>query len=273
MGDPKKTKKKYIRPRKPWDKTRLDEEREIKKTYGLKNKKELWGIEAMLKNKRNNARKLLALELETRIQREKELTDSLKKIGLIKENASLDDVLGLKIQELLERRLQTIVWRKGLANTTKQARQFIVHGHIAINGKKITTPSYTVKTDEENKIGYYKKEMKITPPKQKKEAEKPLFSEKSRLPKTDAKEDAEKEGKDKTKKEAVKEKKTIKKTVKKETDTKEIPSKTEEKKEHKKEETEEKKPAKETRVEKIAETDAEKETKKESGTAEEGKTK
>ena len=95
MGDPKKTKKKFIRPRKPWDRIRLDEERTLKETYGLKNKKELWMAEKMLKNKRQNARKLLALELEKRIKREKELLDSLKTTGILKGNAILDDVLNM----------------------------------------------------------------------------------------------------------------------------------------------------------------------------------
>jgi small subunit ribosomal protein S4 len=196
MGDPKKTRKKYLRPRKPWDKTRLEEERKLKETYGLKNKKELWVTERMLKNKRQNARKLLALELNKRIKREKELMDSLKKIGLIKENASLDDVLSLKIEEFLERRLQTIVWRKGLANTPKQARQFIVHGHIAINGKKVNTPSYLVKVEEENKIGYYKNKigLKQEKKKEKKKTEKeaPKKENKTEKEKIEEKENKEK---------------------------------------------------------------------------------
>ncbi|MFH1694994.1 MAG: 30S ribosomal protein S4 [Candidatus Micrarchaeota archaeon] len=280
MGDPKKTKKKYVKPRRPWNKTRLDEERTVKETYGLKNKKELWMLEQKLKNKRQNARKLLALELEQRIQREKELVDSLKRIGILKENASLDDVLGLKIEEFLERRLQTIIWRKGLANTPKQARQFIVHGHIAIKGKKITVPSYTVKAEEENNISYYGKEMKIKTekPKTKKDLKKEFEKTKE---KTESQEKKEEKAKEKPvskeekvikKKEEPKEKKEEKKTETKKEETEEKPKKedskkkpeekkkeeiakenSEEKKEIKKEELKEEKESKETKKEKTEE--------------------
>lgn len=244
MGDPKKTKKKYIRPRKPWDKKRLDEERKLKEIYGLKNKKELWVIERTLKNKRQNARKLLALELDKRLKREKELLDSLRKIGLVKGNATLDDVLGLRIEEFLERRLETIVWRKGLANTSKQARQFIVHGHIAINGKKVSTPSYMVKTDEENKIAYYKKELKLTQEKKDKKEVKEEFDKIKEYEEEETKEDnTKKEEKKPEKEETKKEHKSAKK------ETKEHKEKTKDKKkeekEHKKEKPEDKKEVKE----------------------------
>ena len=161
MGDPKRFKNQFRAPKKRWNKARIESEKEIKKNYGLKNKKELWRMEAILKNKRENARKLLALPLEQRLKREKELLEGLKKYGLVKENAILDDVLSLRLEEILERRLQTIVMRKNLANTPKQARQFIVHGHISVNKQKMTTPSYLVPISKENKIEYYGKEMFI----------------------------------------------------------------------------------------------------------------
>ncbi|MDO8538230.1 MAG: 30S ribosomal protein S4 [archaeon] len=159
MGDPIRFKNQFRAPKKRWNKARIETERGIKETYGLKNKKELWRMEAILKNKRENARKLLALPLDQRIKREKELLDGLKKYGLVKDNSILDDVLSLRLEEILERRLQTIVMRKNLANTPKQARQFIVHGHIAINKRKMTTPSYLVPLKEETQIEYYGKEM------------------------------------------------------------------------------------------------------------------
>ena len=73
------------------------------------------------------------------------------------EEASLDDVLRLTVEDLLERRLQTLVFKKGLANSPKHARQLIVHGHISVAGRKVTVPSYIVSVDEEQKIGYYGK--------------------------------------------------------------------------------------------------------------------
>lgn len=161
MGDPKKRKKNYQKPRKSFQKEKIIAERDTKQLYGLKNKKEYYRAESAIRTKRATARKLLALDLEQRILREKELLDSLIKQGILNGKPTLEDVLVLSPQALLERRLQTIVWRKGLANTAKQARQFIVHGHIAVNGKKINKPNYLVKADEENNIKYYKKELII----------------------------------------------------------------------------------------------------------------
>jgi small subunit ribosomal protein S4 len=159
MGDPRKKRKQFERPRRSFQKERIEKERDLKKTYGLKNKKELFRAETIIRTKRGTARKLLALGLENRLKREKELLDSLKKMGVLRASPTLDDVLVLTPEALLERRLQTIVWRKGLANTLKQARQFIVHGHIAINGKKVDRPSYIVQANEDDKINWYKEEI------------------------------------------------------------------------------------------------------------------
>ncbi len=159
MGDPKKKRKQFQSPRKSFQKERIEKENELKKTYGLKNKKELYRFETMIRTKRGTARKLLAFALENRLKREKELLDSLKKMGILNASPTLDDVLVLTPEALLERRLQTVVWRKGLANTTKQSRQFIVHGHIAINGRKIDKPGYIVKAGEDEAIGWYKNEI------------------------------------------------------------------------------------------------------------------
>ena len=67
----------------------------------------------------------------------------------------MGDVLALKVEQQLDRRLQTQVLRKGLARTPKQARQFITHGHIAIGGQRVTVPGYRVTREEEPEIGYY----------------------------------------------------------------------------------------------------------------------
>jgi small subunit ribosomal protein S4 len=161
MGDPKRLRRAYSKPRKSFQKERLVKEGEIKETYGLKNKKEFYRAESIIRSKRATARKLLALDLETRLKREKELLESLKKQGILQGEPILDDVLELTPEALLERRLQTIVWRKGLANTPKQSRQFITHGHIAVNGNKINIPSYIVSIDDEKNISYFGKEMEI----------------------------------------------------------------------------------------------------------------
>jgi small subunit ribosomal protein S4 len=57
----------------------------------------------------------------------------------------------------LERRLQTLVFRKGLAHNINQARQFIVHGHIALDKKRTRWPSMLVPLSEEGKISFYEK--------------------------------------------------------------------------------------------------------------------
>ncbi len=153
MGDPRKLKKKYEKPRSPWRADKIEEERSITRAYGLKNKKELWRAQTLLRNFRGQARRLLALKTEQAKKEEKQLLQRLRRMGLLKENATLD-VLALKVNDLLERRLETLVFKKGLASTPNQARQFIVHGHIAIGGQKVTAPSYLVKQDEENAISY-----------------------------------------------------------------------------------------------------------------------
>ncbi len=155
MGDPKKKRKQYSVPRKRWDKERIGEEEKLTAAYGLRNKREIRRAEGILRKKRHNARVLLPLSTEERGTRSKELLESLDKMGLLKKDASLDDVLGLTAEEVLERRLQTIVWRKDLARTITQARQFITHGHIAINGRKIDIPGYIVTKDDEPNIGYF----------------------------------------------------------------------------------------------------------------------
>jgi len=159
MGDPKKTTKKFEGPKKPWESTTLAAERELKKKFGLKNKRELWKAKTLLRNKRETGRKLIATPLEKRGDNQRKFIESLIKIGLLEPKATLDDVLGLTTEAFLERRLQTIVYRKGFVNSMIQARQFITHGHMAINGRKVNVPGYIVNREEENKIGFFKKEI------------------------------------------------------------------------------------------------------------------
>lgn len=159
MGDPKKRRKAYQRPRKSFQKERIVSEKEAKESYGLKNKREYFRAESVIRTKRATARKLLALDLEQRLKREKELLDSLVRQGILNGKPTLEDVLVLTPEALLERRLQTIVWRKGLANTAKQARQFITHGHIQVNGTKVNKPGYLVRSSDEGSIKYHKQEM------------------------------------------------------------------------------------------------------------------
>lgn len=145
----KRQRKKYESPRKAWDKTRIEKEQNIVKDFGVRRKKEIWRMESLLRKYRRMARNLAAKKDK---ETEKMLIKKLVKAGLLEETASLDDVLGLTLENVLERRLQTILFRKGLANTPNQARQFIVHGHVSIDDKKISYPSYLVAREEEGRI-------------------------------------------------------------------------------------------------------------------------
>lgn len=152
MGDPRKPKKKYDKPLMPWEDIRLKEERILVDEYGLKNKKELWKFSTMLKKIKEQAKGLIVTQSEQAKKEEKQLIDKLVKLNLVKKDAKIDDILGLNLKKLLDRRLQTQVLKKNLARTIKQARQFIVHEHIKIGDHTVNVPSYLVIRDEENKI-------------------------------------------------------------------------------------------------------------------------
>ncbi|EHP68549.1 MAG: 30S ribosomal protein S4 [Metallosphaera yellowstonensis] len=156
MGDPKKSRRKWEGPGMPWISQSLRMEQELVGKFGLRNKRELWLARTIVTGFRHMARSLLALPPAERAMREKQLLTRLYRIGLLKsENATIDDVLGLREEDLLERRLQTVVFKKGLARTIYQARQLIVHGHIAVGGRKVTSPGYIVKKEEEDSIDFY----------------------------------------------------------------------------------------------------------------------
>jgi small subunit ribosomal protein S4 len=154
MGDPKKQRKKYETPRFRWRKDILQEELKLLGQYGLRNKHELWRHKTTLSKTRGIARSLIGKAPEEREKMENELLTKLKKIGILQETAVLDNVLDLTIEDILERRLQTIVFRKGLARTSYQSRQLITHGHITIGDRRVTIPGYVVSKEEEPQITY-----------------------------------------------------------------------------------------------------------------------
>ncbi len=151
MGDPKKSRKQYKSLRRPWEKDRIKNEKIIKINYGLRRNKEIRKAESILRVMRRRARKLTASQdsEETKI-----LLNKANNLGFISKNASLDEILGLNVETLLERRLQSQVVKNKMANTMPQARQFIIHGHIVIDGQKIESPSYLVSKQEEEKIAW-----------------------------------------------------------------------------------------------------------------------
>ncbi len=146
--------KKYSRPRKLYDKARIEEENVFIKKYGLKNKREIWKAEARVEEIRRQAKKLITAGSEE----QKKLVEKLRKIGL--KVKSIADVLALNKEDWLKRRLQSLIVGK-IAKTPKQARQLITHKHIAIADKIINVPSYIVLVEEEDKINIVKINKKI----------------------------------------------------------------------------------------------------------------
>ncbi|MCK5149936.1 30S ribosomal protein S4 [Candidatus Pacearchaeota archaeon] len=142
----KRKHKTYSRPKRPFDKKRIEEEAKIKKEFGLKNKREIWKAEAKIKKVREKAKKLISADPE----KQKIFFESLNKIGL-KIN-SIADVLSLDKKDYLGRRLQTILVKKKLATTSKSARQLITHKKVLIKGSAVNSPSYIVPIELEKEI-------------------------------------------------------------------------------------------------------------------------
>ncbi|MFW9767965.1 MAG: 30S ribosomal protein S4 [Candidatus Thorarchaeota archaeon] len=154
MGDPRKQKKKYVAPKKPFDSDRFEQELQLIGAYGLRNKKELWKHKTDLSNYRRNARHMLALPPSERELQERELVTKLTRIGILTTEPTLDHVLDLTLENLLERRLQTIVFRKGLASSMHHARQLVTHGHIALDAARVNTPQRLITVSEEERLRY-----------------------------------------------------------------------------------------------------------------------
>ncbi len=161
MGSPRRRRKLYEKPKRLWDAERLEEEHKLLDEYGLKNMRELWRMETILRKIRREARRLLALRGAGVEARTKRLLERVSKFLIKKTQVSLDDVLALSTRDILERRLQTIVLRKGLASTAKQARQLIAHSHVAVDGVKNSSPSRLIAFDEETKISWYAKPVRV----------------------------------------------------------------------------------------------------------------
>ena len=194
MGHPKRKKKRYERPRRPWVAQRIKEEKELAEKYGLKNKGEIWKAASFIKRYRRGVRAILAeiaggKPTEHTLRKSEGILASLRRRGILKagvgmavaeaeskaepkskkevgtvepspsispdSDLGLEDVLALGTEDVLERRLQTQVHKTELSNSLKHARQLIVHGHIAINDRRVTIPSYMVSLEEERGIGYY----------------------------------------------------------------------------------------------------------------------
>ncbi|MFQ3344252.1 MAG: 30S ribosomal protein S4 [Candidatus Poseidoniales archaeon] len=160
MGDPKFARSKTQTPTHPWKQARIDEEHALKEKYGLKKTggmKEIWREKTALRRYRNQAMKLIGRvdTSEGHFAREKDqLLDSLTRRGLLPEGANVGDVLQIDVDQMLSRRLQSVVYRRGLAPTMRSARQLIMHGHISVGQQKMTVPGYHILKDEEEGLQY-----------------------------------------------------------------------------------------------------------------------
>jgi len=154
MGDPRKPHKAFETPRHPWRKDQLEEELHLVGEYGLRNKRELRRHETDLSQIRGIARTLLGADEEERAPLERQYLTSLARKGILPESATVDNILDLNVKDIMERRLQTIVYRAGLAKSIHQARQFVIHGHVSVAGDIVTVPSYTVRRDQESRIAF-----------------------------------------------------------------------------------------------------------------------
>ncbi|XP_037074179.1 40S ribosomal protein S9-like [Pollicipes pollicipes] len=149
--------KTYTTPRRPYEKTRLDQELKLIGEYGLKNKHEVWRVKYTLARIRKRARELLTLEEKDpgRLFEGNALLRRLVRIGVLEESRmKLDFVLGLKVEDFLERRLQTQVFKLGLAKSIHHARVLIRQRHIRVRKQVVNVPSFVVRLDSQKHIDF-----------------------------------------------------------------------------------------------------------------------
>jgi small subunit ribosomal protein S4 len=143
----------YETPNHPYQGERINEEHGLVGRYGLKNKEELWRAQSQLRSYRREARRLLGRTDGPGSEAE-EFVTRLQRLGILSDSEGLDGVLSLDVTDLLERRLQTVAYRQGLAHTPEQARQFVAHGHVVVGESRVREPSYTVEVAEEGDIAF-----------------------------------------------------------------------------------------------------------------------
>ena len=158
MGIVKKQRKKRVFHKKRWDKATIELEKELVRDYGIRRKREIRKFELILKKIKEQAKTFNKQRMTEDDPEVREFLTGLIEDGFLKvENPKIDDVLDISLRDILDRRLTSIVYKKKLARTPRQARQFIVHGHIAIDGKKVDTPNLLVPVVLEDKIDYFEK--------------------------------------------------------------------------------------------------------------------
>ena len=154
MGDIKRKRKLFSRPKKLFDRARMDEENVLIKRYGLKNKREIWKVKTAVSKLRRRAKALIGEDMAE----QQAFFDKLNKIGM--DVSDVSDVLALTEENVFERRLQTMLFKKKMANTVKGARQLIVHKNVLVDGNVVNIPSFVVTKDLEDKISLKEKKVK-----------------------------------------------------------------------------------------------------------------
>ena len=142
-------------PRKPFDKDRLIQELRVVGQYGLRCKREAWRVQLTLAKIRKAARSLMTLPEDDprRLFEGDALLRRMVRLGLLKENErKLDYILGLTLNQFMERRLQTLVAEKKLANSIHHARVLIRQRHIAVGKQMVNIPSFMVRVSSEQHI-------------------------------------------------------------------------------------------------------------------------
>ena len=147
----------YSTPRRAFEKSRLDQELKLIGEFGLRNKREVWRVKLQLAKIRKAARELLTLEEKDprRLFEGNALLRRLVRIGVLDEGKmKLDFVLGLKIEDFLERRLQTQVFKLGLSKSIHHARVLIAQRHIRVRQQIVNVPSFVVRLDSQKHIDF-----------------------------------------------------------------------------------------------------------------------
>ncbi|MBA0766742.1 hypothetical protein Gotri_015759, partial [Gossypium trilobum] len=149
--------KTFKKPRRPYEKERLDAELRLVGEYGLRCKRELWRVQYALSRIRNAARDLLTLDEKNprRIFEGEALLRRMNRYGLLDESQNkLDYVLALTVENFLERRLQTLVFKTGMAKSIHHARVLIRQRHIRVGRQVVNIPSFMVRVDSQKHIDF-----------------------------------------------------------------------------------------------------------------------
>merc|ERR1719440_315574 len=149
--------KTFRKPKRPFEKERMESELKIVGQYGLKNKREVWRVQYALAKIRAAARTLLTLEEkdERRVFEGEALLRRMSRLGLLNESErKLDYVLGLTLSKFMERRLKTKVFKLQIARSVHHARVLIRQRHIRVGKQICNVPSFMVRQDSEKHIDF-----------------------------------------------------------------------------------------------------------------------